>query len=253
MEGNFKQCPNGHYYLGDHCPYCKPSTSAVTKKKITVGSGLGNECIINEPDVEPKHCCIEQIDDEHLRITDLDSKSGTFVNGKKVEGSMEITTLDEVRVGEHVVAWAHQFAATDNVKPWGFTWPHDVMGIFLPPEEDDKKPTGGPVYCRIRKLVGWLVSYSLDKMGVDFPLYEGRNIIGRHESCNITVNDNMVSSIHAVLLFRAGKYSITDQQSVHGTFVNGKDIDLEACYLQDGDEIRVGDTVFLFRTSFKQI
>ena len=20
---NFKQCPNGHYYQGDHCPYCK--------------------------------------------------------------------------------------------------------------------------------------------------------------------------------------------------------------------------------------
>ncbi|MBP5758114.1 MAG: FHA domain-containing protein, partial [Bacteroidales bacterium] len=97
---------------------------------------------------------------------------------------------------------------------------------------------------------GWLVSYSLDKMGVDFRLYEGRNIIGRDMDCNITVNDNMVSGRHAVLLFRADKYSLTDQQSTHGTFVNGNDIDLEPCYLQDGDVIKVGETVFKFRTSF---
>jgi hypothetical protein len=33
-------------------------------------------------------------------------------------------------------------------------------------------------YRDVRKLVGWLVSYSFDRMGVDFRLYEGRNIVG---------------------------------------------------------------------------
>lgn len=100
-----------------------------------------------------------------------------------------------------------------------------------------------------RKLVGWLVSYTLDELGVDYRLYEGRNIIGRNDECNITVDDGKVSGEHAVLLFRASKYSITDKQSSHGTFVNGEDIDLEPRYLKDGDVIRVGNTTFLFRTS----
>ena len=104
-------------------------------------------------------------------------------------------------------------------------------------------------YRTTRKLVGWLVSYSLDKMGVDFKLYEGRNIIGRDMDCNITVNDGMVSGKHAVLLYRANKYSITDSQSSHGTFVNGEDIDLDPRYLSDGDTIKIGQTTFLFRTS----
>ena len=126
-------------------------------------------------------------------------------------------------------------------------------------EETDFSPIGGVHfspgmgqggYRTTRKLVGWLVSYTLDAMGVDFKLYEGRNIIGRNPECNISVNDNMVSGEHAVLLFRAGKYSITDRQSSHGTFVNGNDIELEPCYLQDGDEIRMGKTQFKFRTSF---
>ena len=27
MAGEFKQCPNGHYYQGVSCPYCKTSSS----------------------------------------------------------------------------------------------------------------------------------------------------------------------------------------------------------------------------------
>lgn len=105
------------------------------------------------------------------------------------------------------------------------------------------------VYRDARKLVGWLVSYTIDPLGVDFKLYEGRNILGRDMDCNITVNDPMVSAKHAVLLFRSGKYSITDSQSSHGTFVNDEDIELEPRYLQDGDVIRIGHTLFKLRTS----
>ena len=87
-------------------------------------------------------------------------------------------------------------------------------------------------------------------MGVDFKLYEGRNIIGRDLDCQISLDDNTVSAKHAVLLFRAGRYSITDQQSTQGTFVNGEDIELVPKYLNDGDIIKVGQTIFKFRSSF---
>lgn len=100
-----------------------------------------------------------------------------------------------------------------------------------------------------RKLVGWLVTYSNDPLGVDYKLFEGRNIIGRDIDCNISVNDGRVSAKHAVLLYRAGKYSITDTQSSHGTFVNDEDIELESRYINDGDVIRVGNTIFKFRSS----
>lgn len=100
-----------------------------------------------------------------------------------------------------------------------------------------------------RKLVGWLVTYSNDPLGMDYKIFEGRNIIGRDMDCNISVNDGRVSAKHAVLLYRAGKYSITDTQSSHGTFVNDEDIELESKYINDGDVIRVGSTVFKFKSS----
>ncbi len=204
MANEFKQCPNGHYYHGATCPYCKTGNvnvggSPTSAKTEIFGGG--------------------------------DSQAPT----ETMPGNFGGTTKTAVVESETVVS---------NPSPSSHTVFGDEYDVGVPSPEGRKQ--GGRT---TRKLVGWLVSYTLDNMGVDFKLYEGRNIIGRDMECNITVNDNMVSAKHAVILFRAGKYSITDQQSSHGTFVNNNDIDLEPCYLQDGDEIRMGKTVFKFRTS----
>jgi hypothetical protein len=104
-------------------------------------------------------------------------------------------------------------------------------------------------YREERKLVGWLVTYSLNKMGNDFRLYEGWNTIGRDEDCNITVSDPMVSRKHASILFRDNGYKIQDERSSHGTRVNEKDIYNEFVDLQDNDSIRLGETEFKFKSA----
>lgn len=210
MANEFKKCPNGHYYQGSHCPYCKPnnverSTSAETE---IYGSGVGQAP--TEPMSEPGG---------PINTTVVDADPTVVTNG----GTSRPGSRTEFFDGDDEPGYSPQ---------------GNGFGVNQ----------GG--YRETRKLVGWLVSYTLDSMGVDFKLYEGRNIIGRGAECNISVNDNMVSGRHAVILFRAGKYSITDSQSTHGTFVNNEDIELEPRYLQDGDLIRMGKTLFKFRTSF---
>jgi hypothetical protein len=116
---------------------------------------------------------------------------------------------------------------------------------------DESVPgVGGGEVRSSRKLVGWLVSYTLNDMGVDFKLFEGRNTIGRDLDCQISINDNTVSGKHAVLLYREGSYFIQDSLSTSGTRVNGSDTGVNAVALSDGDVIQVGKTVFKFRTSF---
>lgn len=213
MEGEFKQCPQGHFYQGESCPYCKTTDHkgnvASTKTEIFVG-GCGSE-------------------------TPTETMGG---------GNSNVGTKTTANDGQETIVVRKPTSS-------GYSGSRTVFG-----EDEDTKdpsnctPTNGvkrPQYGR--KLVGWLVTYSLDALGVDFKLYEGRNIIGRDGDCNITVNDGRMSGKHAVLLFRANKYSITDSQSSHGTFVNDEDIELEPHYLQDGDTIRMGSTVFKFRTS----
>lgn len=215
MQGEFKQCPNGHYYQGASCPYCKTGGSNAgnntsLKTEVFVGGGGAN------------------------------SEMPTEIQGNG-SGGVKTTVVD----GQETVV-SPTGGGRSGVQQTNRT-------VFGDESEIEVTPTGQQiekkVYRSSRKLVGWLVTYSFDAMGVDYRLYEGRNIIGRDMDCNITINDGMMSGKHAVLLFRADKYSLTDNQSSHGTFVNDEDIDLEPCYLKDGDVIRMGETTFKFRTS----
>ena len=231
MANEFKQCPNGHYYLGATCPYCKSGNGNSNQVNTSGPTEIINGGGTNEP--------TETISQETIGNSG-GTKTQIYDGGFSEEPTMMPT----------------QGAANGNSGTSSNASTMSSRTVFGDENETETviTPTGQKVvkqgYRSTRKLVGWLVSYTLDNMGVDFKLYEGRNIIGRDMECNITVNDNMVSAKHAVILFRAGKYSITDQQSTHGTFVNNADIDLEPCYLSDGDTIRIGQTIFKFRTSF---
>jgi hypothetical protein len=98
-----------------------------------------------------------------------------------------------------------------------------------------------------RKLVGWLVSFTIDPNGVDFRLYEGRNSVGSDPGCDVVVsNDPAVSAKHLTILNRMGGFKFKDELSTNGTFVNNAFA--EEGNLKDGDSIRIGTTVFTFRT-----
>ena len=132
--------------------------------------------------------------------------------------------------------------------------PHKDFSKTMVEEEIQEEDENGAVVSRrevrnAAKLVGWLVTYSLDPNGIDYRLFEGRNIIGRDLNCSVCINDNKVSGQHAILLYRNEKFRIKDNLSVNGTIVNGEDIDDDSVLLNDGDIIKVGDTVLLFRTS----
>lgn len=132
--------------------------------------------------------------------------------------------------------------------------PHQDFSKTMVEQEVDIVDQEGRVTTRTEtrassRLVGWLVTYDLDPFGVDFRLYEGRNLIGKDPSCNVCINDPKVSGQHAILLYRNGKYRIKDNLSVNGTIINGEDIDDDSVLLADGDIIQVGNTVLLFRTS----
>ena len=103
-----------------------------------------------------------------------------------------------------------------------------------------------------RKLVGWVVSYTLDETGSDFRLFEGKNVIGTDSDCEILVpDDETVSGKHATLFFTDGVFTIKNESSGHETFVNDKKIVTDTTDLNDGDLIKTGNTVFRFRTALQ--
>src|SRR3954453_8219803 len=57
-----------------------------------------------------------------------------------------------------------------------------------------------------------------------------------------------VSKHHARLLFRDGRFIVTDLKSTNGTYVNGRKI-AQATIVREGDKIYIGDFVIRLETS----
>lgn len=181
--GNFKLCPNGHYYQEDlpECPYC-PSSSKDSKKYDTgTGADLSKTQIVSDDIID-------------------ESKESSLLKTQVFNSEIEETKAES--------------------KP-------------------DTTKTG-------RKLVGWLVSFTVDSLGKDFKLYEGRNTIGNGLDSNICIDDSAMSSHHLTILYRMGAFKFKDELSTNGTFVNKEIID--EGNLKDGDIIKLGNTIFKFRT-----
>lgn len=106
------------------------------------------------------------------------------------------------------------------------------------------------------RLTGALVTFTWKPEGELFPLYEGRNVIGRGDggsdsrTCNIQVpSDASMSSDHATVLCRraAASFELVDNLSTNGTFVDDREIGRGAADLHDGDHFRTGATEWLVK------
>jgi pSer/pThr/pTyr-binding forkhead associated (FHA) protein len=77
------------------------------------------------------------------------------------------------------------------------------------------------------------------------PRHAARLVI-KNGGFDITLLDDGISREHAIILYDAASdsYSLEDLQSTNGTQVNGKRV--RSVTLADGDEVRVGRTLFRF-------
>jgi len=98
-----------------------------------------------------------------------------------------------------------------------------------------------------RKLVGLLLSYSINPSGALYPVYEGRNIYGRKVGGVTAIEgDGKISAKHLSILYRVvdKKFKFKDLESSLGTVVNGELLDEGE--LHNNDVITLGDTKLLF-------
>ena len=77
-------------------------------------------------------------------------------------------------------------------------------------------------------------------------LAEGENLVGRDPDAAITIDDPCVSRHHARIVVEAARACLEDLGSKNGTWRLGRRI-VSSETLSDGDEIRIGPAVLVFR------
>ena len=76
------------------------------------------------------------------------------------------------------------------------------------------------------------------RAGETFPLDGDRIVVGRSPDCDVFLDDVTVSRSHAVLSRDEDGFTIEDQASLNGTYVNRRRV--EKAKLEDGDEVQIG-------------
>jgi DNA-binding winged helix-turn-helix (wHTH) protein len=77
-------------------------------------------------------------------------------------------------------------------------------------------------------------------------LLDGENVIGRDPDASVRIDAPGVSRRHARILAEGGRFTLEDLGSKNGTYVRDQRLSSSA-ELADGDELRLGQTLLLFR------
>ena len=228
MQG-FKKCSNGHFYKDSmpNCPYCPSggAASSSSNSSTVVGGGQNTQ-------MDPQK-------------TETIGNSGGATEGFSGDRTMVFTP------GSASAPVSGSKPASDNTSSQRQQFDRTFIG-GVPTESGDGDDAGTKEAPRAaRKIVGWIISYTIDPMGVDYRIFEGNNLIGRDSSNSIILSkESTISSRHATILYKSGKFWVKDEMSANGSFLNSEEMEIQKAYeMKDNDELRLGNTVFRFKSA----
>jgi pSer/pThr/pTyr-binding forkhead associated (FHA) protein len=208
---------------------------------IRIGRMKSSHLLLIDKSVSRTHAVIEVTGENEVLLIDLDSSSGTAVNGTKIKKAL-LKSGDELSFGDvRVVVRYGQPVSRPAPSP-----------VASPPAEvedakDDIKIDIDFGANRTQVLSdGEWEAFDGPRLIVrrdggaqdEVVLAKSQTTIGRLPTNDIQLEDGAVSSKHALLVAEAGGFVIVDQKSTNGTYLNG-----ERCtrgILHDGDVIQIG-------------
>ncbi|MFW6052097.1 MAG: FHA domain-containing protein [Myxococcota bacterium] len=192
----------------------KTTVVPLVREEITLGRSEGNTIRLTERNVSRRHAVLRKTESGY-RVEDLDSYNGTFVNGRRIEGPTDLTSGDELRIGDYQLA-LHADSGEVGDTP---SAPAAQAEPSIPPAR--------------------LVMLTAPVPGAEFALKGDHLRLGRSEDLDIWINHRSISREHAEI-FRDedGTLRIADLGSANGIRLNGEEV--EEAVLEPYDVIKLG-------------
>lgn len=202
----------------------KSAAEVECRRVVTLfGSRDGCKVVLRHRRIAPAHLAIVN-DGVRVRVVDLSTSSGCTLNGLRLDTEVladgDAIGIDPwellVRLGQPPprAAGADEHAFNLDPTPHAFALEHLPSQRILQPTRD---------VC----------------------------IIGRRSSCDITLSDDRVSRVHAMLVMFQGHPAVVDLLSTHGVQVNDKPVSFRI--LDDEDLLSLGHSRFRVRIVGSQV
>lgn len=250
MKG-FKKCDNGHFFKENlsACPYCPSKGSSSNSHnedfdKTRVGGNQFDATEVTSMLSQTELTTSEETETFGSGPSNNNDKTQVFGGGSGSDAPTELLSENKSTASP-----TNQKRNLDRTFIGSIPVPTIIDNALN--AERLASPAANNAPRAVRRIVGWLISYSLDPCGIDWRIYEGTNTIGRDPKNSIIISkDPSISSEHVVILYRRGKFKIKDKMTANGTFKNGEELDVEEAYdLLDGDNLKLGESTFKFKSA----
>ncbi len=217
--------------------------------KTIVGRDSDCDLTIDSHLLSRRHAEIH-VEGDFLRVVDLNSRNGTYLNGKKITEAM-VKPQDELRFDQQTFIVVGPNRVVDHADQ-----DDDLTGFR------DRITTNTLVQAALNAnastramsltdmpdiSVGpraYLVFTSGDELGKRYALVKEKVTIGRSLENDFVISDPEASKRHATLRLVEEHWHLKDNNSSNGIAVNG--IVDSAFFLRSGDKVRIGSTELLF-------
>lgn len=220
-------------------------------KECVIGRSIHNQIVIDNIAVSDLHARIVAKGGQFY-IEDLNSTNGTFVNKKKIS-QCKLEIGDVISIGKHELIF---FDLTDVAKSGKTSEPGISESV------SGAAKTGILETSEFQEMIKENRQFQRPDMSPLVILqFKGKQIckyllkpnkvitIGRLDDNQITIDNSSVSGHHAQIVPMNDEFSIQDQGSSNGTFVNGKKIASQT--LLDNDVISIGRHELIFNKKGK--
>lgn len=197
------------------------------EESLTIGREPDNTIIVNDSMVSRHHARIDWASESYT-IQDLDSRNGTFVNGRRVRRRRRLSDGDEITLYQFRLSF--ETLRVEEVEPDS----GDTLVAMPLPGQPKLIVTSGPDAGREILLNEDIMTIGRISKSARWP------------SSQILLDDRAVSRPHACIQREEAGFSIVDLESANGTMVNGQPIS-GPHPLTDGDVIGMGETRLVFR------
>ncbi|MBO6577052.1 MAG: FHA domain-containing protein [Rhodothermales bacterium] len=187
-----------------------------------IGRDSQNDLILEGAthDLVSAHHAELRSDGKQIVLHDLQSTNGSWVDGKRVQGSAVIRSGASVELG----------------KRGGTT-----ITVRIPGATDATRIAAQPTVIATSAADELLLDFSSGSLRGRQTTIAGDAVLGRDPSCDVVFDpnrDSAASARHAEIRVRGGQHWIRDLGSTNGTFVNGRRV--EEKQLRSGDVIEFG-------------
>lgn len=253
----------------------KTTVVPLIRDEITIGRKEGNTIRLTERNVSRRHARVIR-QNGGLFVEDLNSYNGIKVNGSRIEGQTSVNEGDRIQIGDYVLALkqdqpaesapadpfdemktipvekAEAQAMTAHLAQGGDPTPAAAAAAAPVPEaapaataQDSAAPQprhqdliDAAAQAASQAPPARLVVVSANFAGLECPLDKAAQVIGRTPDNDVVIDHRSVSKHHAKVVREEASYTVVDQGSANGVFVNGEKYD--RVELRSGDMLDLG-------------